>query len=433
MRMFGWIAVVTVVGSGCYREYASDTTTPTFVPEPISVVGPPGGAIDPGYGYEVTNENGYPSGTPKDSSDVLDPGTEPPTDPQSPEYVTGSVTDSEIDQTLTPYGDWVETEEYGRIWRPSATVVGVDFTPYETCGNWVYTEHGWTYACDWDWGWLPFHYGQWDWVQDSWCWIPDYTWSPAWVDWRSGGGYVGWRPQRPHRHPKHPDHSRPARDRRLDQHDSHWRFTAQQDFGKRNVRAHMFKNPAEGLRVTTDVARPPVRSGAQVTSAAQVMGDRLRGRQPPRHPTYHPPTHRPHPATAYQPPTQHPPMHGAYQPPTRGSYQPPTRGSYQPPTHGNYQPPAHGTYQPPTYQPPSHGTYQPPTHQPPTHQPPTHQPPTHQPPTHQPTYSPPTRSTYQPAPSSHPSSSSSSSHGSSSSHDSSSSHSSNSSSSSHRR
>ena len=423
MRMFGLIALVTVLGSGCYREYASDSTMPTFVPEPVSVLGPPGGGMDPGYGNEPTAESAYPVEStndsaetpqlPEDQSAVEQAPAEPSADPQDSGYVMGSVTDSEINQTLAPYGQWVETEDYGRVWRPNATVVGVDFTPYETCGSWIYTDYGWTFSCDWNWGWLPFHYGQWDWVLDSWCWIPDYTWSPAWVDWRSGGGYVGWRPQRPHIR-DHRDHPH-VRDRR--DHNSHWRFSAQQDFGKPHIRSHTFKNPSEGLRLTTDVARPPIRHGASVTSAAQVMRDRLLTRPPRVSTNPHPyrPPHATHPShqtqqppygpQPYRPPHAfQPPTHGTYQPPNRGAYQPPTRGTYQPPNH-SYQPPSHGSYQPP-----SHGSYQPPSHGS-SHTAPSSPPPSHSSP-----------SPHSSSSSSSHSSSSSSSHSSSSSSSSSSSH-----------
>ena len=33
----------------------------------------------------------------------------------------------------------------------------------------------------------------------GWCWIPGTTWGPAWVNWRWGGGYVGWAPMAPAR------------------------------------------------------------------------------------------------------------------------------------------------------------------------------------------------------------------------------------------
>jgi hypothetical protein len=57
----------------------------------------------------------------------------------------------------------------------------------------VLTEFGWTWVSDWSWGWAPFHYGRWVIVSGfGWCWVPGTMWGPAWVTWRSGGGWVGW-------------------------------------------------------------------------------------------------------------------------------------------------------------------------------------------------------------------------------------------------
>lgn len=60
------------------------------------------------------------------------------------------------------------------------------------------TEYGNTWLSDYDWGWAPFHYGRWfhdDYL--GWAWVPDYTWGPGWVNWRTGGGYYGWAPLMP--------------------------------------------------------------------------------------------------------------------------------------------------------------------------------------------------------------------------------------------
>lgn len=97
---------------------------------------------------------------------------------------------------LTPYGDWVKDARYGYIWLPA---VYDDFHPYGTNGHWVMTEFGNTWVSDYDWGWAPFHYGRWyfDDYYQSWAWIPGYEWAPAWVSWRSGGGYYGWAPLGP--------------------------------------------------------------------------------------------------------------------------------------------------------------------------------------------------------------------------------------------
>jgi hypothetical protein len=97
---------------------------------------------------------------------------------------------------LTPYGDWVKDARHGYIWLPA---VYDDFHPYGTDGRWVMTEYGNTWVSDYDWGWATFHYGRWyfDDYYQSWAWIPGYDWAPAWVSWRTGGGYYGWAPLGP--------------------------------------------------------------------------------------------------------------------------------------------------------------------------------------------------------------------------------------------
>jgi uncharacterized protein DUF6600 len=95
--------------------------------------------------------------------------------------------------SLAPYGSWVNDDSYGYVWSPSAAVVGAGFVPYGTNGHWVLSEYGWTWVSDWNWGWAPFHYGRWTMLGGrGWCWVPGTMWGPAWVSWRSGGGYVGW-------------------------------------------------------------------------------------------------------------------------------------------------------------------------------------------------------------------------------------------------
>ena len=98
-------------------------------------------------------------------------------------------------EDLSPYGRWVEVGNYGRCWYPN----GVERTwrPY-TVGHWVHTDYGLTWVSEEHWGYATYHYGRW--FEDSrygWVWIPGSTWAPAWVAWRSGGGYVGWAPLGP--------------------------------------------------------------------------------------------------------------------------------------------------------------------------------------------------------------------------------------------
>ncbi len=409
MRPLHLAALVVLVGTGaCYEAQSTGST----LPEQASWQGPPGGTIDPGWGYEAPDQPGYPAGYADNSVPAGYPEDaatqqplEPSADPQDPGYVMGDVTDGEIDTTLAPYGSWVEEEGYGRVWRPDATIVGADFTPYETAGSWVYTDYGWTFACDWDWGWLPFHYGRWAYFDDSWGWVPDHTWGPAWVDWREGGGYVGWRPRAPDVRGGSGrlvvrDHRRGPRDE--------WHYTQTANLGRPHIRDHIVSVP-DGDRITTHVAHPPGH-GALGGRAATVMSGRLdarygalgtyRGpqrpawnqpartagqptfRQPPtrtstqlprelqqptwqRHrparsypqPTYRQPSDRQPPVQAYQPQRTYPPgdRQQTYQPPQR-AYPPPVRTSspgFRAPPTSSYSAPSRA-YSPPSraYSPP---------------------------------------------------------------------------------
>ncbi|WP_437959304.1 DUF6600 domain-containing protein [Sorangium sp. So ce119] len=106
----------------------------------------------------------------------------------------------EFDEPLAPYGTWIDDPSYGRVWVPSAVVVGPDFAPYQTAGRWSLTEDGeWMWVSDYAWGHIPFHYGRWVWISaHGWSWIPGRVYAPAWVVWRVGDhGYVGWAPMPP--------------------------------------------------------------------------------------------------------------------------------------------------------------------------------------------------------------------------------------------
>jgi hypothetical protein len=427
MRLLRFVALLPwIAAAGCYSEAPAQST----LPDPTYVSGPPGGAMDPGgaYGQSTSGNPAYNAGTdlppgsmpgpqgappsPDDDDDepvavapapaapvppVADPGASgtsgspgasdeanedvadaTPT-PGAPADPTAGVTDIEIDATLDGYGQWVETEDYGQVWRPDATVVGVDFTPYESGGSWQDTDAGWAFACDYHWGWLPFHYGRWAWFHDYWGWVPGHRWGPAWVEWRHGGGVVGWRPIAPgvrdHRHGyQYGGGATVIRDHRhAEQHDAHWRFATANDFGRPHIRSHLYGNLAEGLRVTSRVPAPPLRARTTVRATDLMTGrfatggralgagrfggpTQVRDHRSPgfgssgQVQTYQPaPGGRPWrsppynaPARTYQPPVRdNPAVRG--EPPARGYY-PPARG-YNPPARG-YNPPAR-TYQPP--------------------------------------------------------------------------------------
>jgi len=114
------------------------------------------------------------------------PSAQPP--PQAPDQRT-------FEQQLSPYGRWVDTPEYGRVWIPAN--VGSDWQPYSD-GQWVSTSSGWSFAAPVPWGWAVYHYGRWGWRAGfGWYWVPGYVWAPAWVSWRWANGYACWAPLAP--------------------------------------------------------------------------------------------------------------------------------------------------------------------------------------------------------------------------------------------
>jgi hypothetical protein len=128
---------------------------------------------------------------PVPDDDEGQPGT-PPADalppPQAPD-------ENAFEQGLSPYGQWVDTPEYGRVWVPSD--VGPDWQPY-TDGRWVDTQWGWSFASTVPWGWAAFHYGRWGFgPRLGWFWVPGFVWAPAWVSWRYFPGFVCWSPFAP--------------------------------------------------------------------------------------------------------------------------------------------------------------------------------------------------------------------------------------------
>jgi len=107
---------------------------------------------------------------------------------------------SDFREPLADYGSWTDDATYGTVWFPNTTVVGADFAPYQTAGHWeLDVNDEWMWVSDYDWGYIPFHYGRWVWIGGSgWGWIPGRVYAPAWVSWRmTDYGYVGWAPMAP--------------------------------------------------------------------------------------------------------------------------------------------------------------------------------------------------------------------------------------------
>ena len=115
-------------------------------------------------------------------------------DPNNYDENPSDVNINTFNDALNPYGTWIQSPQYGRAWVASES----GFVPYSTGGHWIYSGYGWTWASDYAWGWAPFHYGRWAYDPFyGWMWVPGYEWGPAWVSWRTGGGYYGWSPLGP--------------------------------------------------------------------------------------------------------------------------------------------------------------------------------------------------------------------------------------------
>jgi len=123
-----------------------------------------------------------------------------PVDEGSPPYRDDYYEDTYSDQMdtsyfydyLSPDGIWVHHPPYGYVWIPERMTYG--WRPY-TQGQWVWSDFGWTWASQFRWGWVPFHYGRWGWDRHlGWYWVPGTEWGPSWVSWRTGNLHIGWAP-----------------------------------------------------------------------------------------------------------------------------------------------------------------------------------------------------------------------------------------------
>ena len=73
-------------------------------------------------------------------------------------------------EELQPYGQWKTLDDYGAVWFP--TSVPPEWAPYRY-GHWAsIAPWGWTWIDDQPWGFAPFHFGRWVYVDDRWGWAP---------------------------------------------------------------------------------------------------------------------------------------------------------------------------------------------------------------------------------------------------------------------
>ena len=111
-------------------------------------------------------------------------------DSASTRYLDRSLAYSDYD--LADNGSWTYVSSIGSWgWRP---YVSVGWRPYYN-GYWGYRGGCLVWISYEPWGWVTYHYGRWAYDGGfGWVWVPGYAYSPAWVYWMYGPGYVGWAP-----------------------------------------------------------------------------------------------------------------------------------------------------------------------------------------------------------------------------------------------
>jgi hypothetical protein len=145
----------------------------------------------------------YPPAPPGEDSEWVEAPPPPPLPPLQEQEAaevppSSAPTQEDFDAAVEGGGTWVNDVDLGRVWQPSMDVVGADFVPYSSGGDWFYASSGWVFRSPWRWGWATFHYGRWcETPTYGWVWQPSFIWGPAWVQWRRSSGYVAWSPLPP--------------------------------------------------------------------------------------------------------------------------------------------------------------------------------------------------------------------------------------------
>jgi hypothetical protein len=115
-----------------------------------------------------------------------------------PAFAALSIGD-EFRAALAPYGTWKHSRHWGDVWIPARLA---QRWRHYTVGRWI-TQMitagiGYLKGARPVGVWVTFLYGHW--VNEGefgWVWIPGTEWGPGWVQWRRGGGSVGWAPLPP--------------------------------------------------------------------------------------------------------------------------------------------------------------------------------------------------------------------------------------------
>jgi hypothetical protein len=204
----------------------------------------------------------------------------------------GAQTAEYLPEELRPYegeldrnGTWRNLGVEGYVWIPN---VDAGWRPYGS-GYWAWTVYGWTWIPNEGWGWAPSHYGRWGYSGSvGWYWAPGRSWSPGWVSWAVGDGYVAWAPLGRDDRPLAPWGGRGhAVPRDGFARSGAWSLVRRGDLGARDLGRREISldriDPA-ALRVTTSAVMRPTRDAKSLAESApprtvsrrQSMGDFVR-------------------------------------------------------------------------------------------------------------------------------------------------------------
>ena len=98
-------------------------------------------------------------------------------------------------QDLNYYGNYFMAPGYGYAWQPFGFANSMTgFDPY-SMGAWLFAPGlGYSFASQYPWGWLPYHYGSWAFLGGGvgWAWLPGGNYGSGWsgnrISYRSGCG-----------------------------------------------------------------------------------------------------------------------------------------------------------------------------------------------------------------------------------------------------
>jgi hypothetical protein len=206
----------------------------------------------------------------------------------------GAETAEYLPEELRPYegelernGTWRSVGVEGFVWVP---YVDAGWRPYSN-GYWAWTPYGWTWIPNEGWGWAPSHYGRWGYsAATGWYWAPGRRFSPGWVSWAVGDGYVAWSPLGRDDRPLTPwgsgrGHAVPREG--LARGGSTWSLVRRGDLGRPDLgrrQVSFDRIDPTALRVTTSAVLRPTRDAKSLAASAppraisrrQSMGDFVR-------------------------------------------------------------------------------------------------------------------------------------------------------------